>query len=268
MAQLKEYALRFGEQQRLLGILTMPAQHRAELPTIIIPNTGIEHRVGPNRLHVQLARALAAAGFATLRFDLGGLGDSDPSPGRAADSSQDLRDAANMLLARSLGPRFVMIGLCSGAHDVHQFSKNSALVMGALFIDGYTFPTSRFKRRRFFQRLMRLHWKAAEQLPEFFGNANHPMPELLPAFFSEPKQSEVAADFTAMLARGTHLAFLFTGDVESEYNYAEQHFDAFPMLKNRAEVWYQPATDHTLTRRKSREGLIRLIRDWVARLKT
>ena len=268
MAQLKEHALRFGEQQRLLGILTVPAQRNTALPTIIIPNTGIEHRVGPNRLHVQLARALAASGFVTLRFDLGGLGDSKPSPGRAADSSQDLQDAADLLIARQLGPRFLLIGLCSGAHDVHQFSKNSDLVAAALFIDGYTYPTPRFKRRRFMQRLMRLHWKAAEQIPELFGNGDQPTPELLPAFFTEPAHTEVASDFAAMLARGTHLAFLFTGDVESEYNYAEQHFDAFPMLKNRAEVWYQPATDHTLTRRRSREGLIRLIRDWVGRLKT
>jgi len=273
MARLKERALRFGEDQRLLGILTVPATPLAGLPTVIIPNTGIDHRVGPNRLHVQLARALGAAGYCTLRFDLSGLGDSDAPRGAAPDASRDLQDAVSMLLSRQHGPQFLLIGLCSGAHDIHQFAKNSLDVMGALFIDGYAYPTPRFKRRRFMQRLLRLHRKAAETLPSLLGDDGEslatqgPASSLAPEYFRQPAVEEASADFTTMLSRGIHLAFLFTGDMESEYNYAEQHFDVFPQLKGYAEVWYQPKTDHTLSRRTSREALVQHIREWMGRLR-
>jgi pimeloyl-ACP methyl ester carboxylesterase len=261
MAALRETPIRFGVQGRLLGIVTLPAQPLPGQPTVIIPNTGLEHRVGPNRLHVQIARALAAAGYASLRFDLAGLGDSDPAPGQAASAQADLKAAADALTARRLGPEFVLIGLCSGAHDAHQFAATDSRVAGALFIDGYAYPTRKF-------RLLRVWRRLCEPDKVWRRLLGRRPPATAPAgvsvdLFRYPPQAEAGADYRRMLERGVRLAFVYTGDVEYEYAYRDQLLDAFPLLRGYAKLWYLPHSDHTLTRRRTREELIALARDWL-----
>ena len=260
MAALKETPLRFGEQGRLLGILTVPSRAVPGQPAVIIPNTGLEHRVGPNRLHVQIARALAAAGYVSLRFDIAGLGDSDPAPGQSASAVDDLRQAADALDARKLGPQCMLIGLCSGAHDVHRFAASDDRVVGALFIDGYAYPTARFKAIRWQQRLSQ-PLRMLRRLSEKPGEDQPPGIEV--DLFRHPPQAQAQADYERMLTRGAHLAFVYTGDVQYEYVYRDQLLDAFPLLRGHAKVWYLPHADHTLTRRQTREELIALARDWL-----
>lgn len=264
MAALKETPIRFGEQGRLLGILTVPATVKPGQPAVLIPNTGLEHRVGPNRLHVQIARALAAAGYVSLRFDVAGLGDSDPAPGQSPSAVDDLRQAADALVARKLGPQFSLIGLCSGAHDAHQFAATDDRVAGALFIDGYAYPTAKFKVIRWQQRLTQ-PGKLLRKLTETSSEEEQP-PGIEVDLFRHPPQAQAQADYERMLARGAHLAFVYTGDVQYEYVYRDQLLDAFPLLRGYAKLWYLPHSDHTLTRRQSREELIALARDWLTGL--
>ena len=74
---MTEKALLFGEGKSLVGIVTLPAESSpVDRPGIVILNAGVLHRVGPNRVHVQMARALAELGFTVLRFDLSSIGDS------------------------------------------------------------------------------------------------------------------------------------------------------------------------------------------------
>lgn len=109
----------------LVGILTAPAR-QVEQPAsgeavVILVNSGSVHHVGPNRLYVELARALAAAGTACLRLDLRNLGDS--RLGNPADENhpypttavEDVAIAIEEGTRRGFG-RFVVAGLCSGAH--------------------------------------------------------------------------------------------------------------------------------------------------------
>jgi len=75
---MTEEAVLFGARQSLAGIVTEPAIRRGARVTkaVILLNAGIVHRVGPGRIYVKIARALAAMGFVVLRFDFSGLGDS------------------------------------------------------------------------------------------------------------------------------------------------------------------------------------------------
>jgi hypothetical protein len=121
-AALEERICRFGADGHLAGILTR-ASNAADRPAVVIFNAGAVHRVGPNRVGVTLARELAAAGFACLRFDLEGIGDSvlrvpgrenHPYPGTAMSDAT----AALDLLRHEFGyTRFIAVGLCSGAHN-------------------------------------------------------------------------------------------------------------------------------------------------------
>src|SRR5882762_5277118 len=77
---MKERAIQFGPERRLIGILSLPSVVDPMRPAVIVPNTGVEHRVGPNRLHIRLCRGFARLGFVSLRMDLSGMGDSGLPP--------------------------------------------------------------------------------------------------------------------------------------------------------------------------------------------
>ena len=114
---MKERVYRFGPQRSLVGIYTEPSPDEMipDAPLAVILNAGIVHHIGPFRLHVDLARRLADAGFRTLRLDLSGLGDSGLRAGKM-DASQrallDVRDALDFLQQHHGVQRFVVMGLC------------------------------------------------------------------------------------------------------------------------------------------------------------
>ena len=121
---LQEEACLFGADGHLFGVLT-DAGGAKDHPVVLLANAGAIHHVGPNRLYVLLARELAAMGFPAFRFDLESLGDSVlrgagrenyPYPESATD---DVRSAIRMLQARGYR-RFIVAGVCSGAHTAYR----------------------------------------------------------------------------------------------------------------------------------------------------
>lgn len=119
-----ETSFTFGPDNRLFGVVCRPSTPAANNPAIIIMNAGRNPQVGWARSSVTLARRLAGDGVATLRFDLGGIGDSADRPG-AADhvdellyhDDQDAELAAAIEFAKSLGlSPTTLLGACSGAY--------------------------------------------------------------------------------------------------------------------------------------------------------
>jgi len=82
---MKETVYQFGPNNSLTGILSQPDEsvRVADAPVALILNAGIVHSIGPFRLHVDIARSLAEAGFSSFRIDLSGLGDSETRTGKA-----------------------------------------------------------------------------------------------------------------------------------------------------------------------------------------
>lgn len=112
---VQEQAITFaccGES--LVGVVSMPAQE----PTlgIVIVVGGPQYRGGSHRHFVQLARRAAAAGYAVLRFDCRGMGDSTGHAPGFEHAGPDI-DAAIRAL-RGAAPtvqQVVLWGLCDGA---------------------------------------------------------------------------------------------------------------------------------------------------------
>ncbi len=143
-----ERAVQFGAGRRLLGILTEPvdADVARERPGIILLNVGANHRVGPNRMYVSIARDLAAHDFLALRFDVAGLGDSKLAPGAQENRlySKGLRcrrpGQAMSLLGETHGVhRFVLVGLCSGAYLAFHTCVADPRVVGQVLLNPQTF---------------------------------------------------------------------------------------------------------------------------------
>lgn len=64
-------------EQKLLGVLHLPARVAGPAPVVLMLHGCAGNKIGPHRMHVQAATALAAAGIACLRFDCRGSGDSE-----------------------------------------------------------------------------------------------------------------------------------------------------------------------------------------------
>jgi len=120
---ITEQPCRFGEHEQLFGIVSHRGEEpAADKPVIVMLNSGSVHHVGPNRLYVLLSRALSARGFTCLRMDLEGLGDSVSRRGERENhpyqttALADADSAMTFLRARFQCRRFILLGLCSGAH--------------------------------------------------------------------------------------------------------------------------------------------------------
>ena len=102
-------------QDRLVGILSAPVDTAPELGVVVVVG-GPQYRAGSHRQFTLLARELAAAGFAVLRFDSRGMGDSEGEARDFEGVSDDIASAIDALHRRLSGLRQVVLwGLCDGA---------------------------------------------------------------------------------------------------------------------------------------------------------
>ena len=103
-----------GGVEPMVGIVSRPEQPCA-LGVVVVVG-GPQYRVGSHRQFVLLARRLARAGFAALRFDYRGMGDSQGEPRSFESIDDDIALAVNALQqACPEVTRVVLWGLCDGA---------------------------------------------------------------------------------------------------------------------------------------------------------
>ncbi len=107
------------EPAGLFGVLTEPIS-AATATKILFVNTSVESHVGTGRIWVDLARAWAARGLASVRLDLSGLSESPGRPGQkagvvyAAEAVEDIQAMAAQV--NPLNPSdVILVGHCSGA---------------------------------------------------------------------------------------------------------------------------------------------------------
>lgn len=112
----------------VVGVLALPARREARTGVVIVVG-GPQYRAGSHRQFVSLARALAAAGYAALRFDYRGMGDSG---GALRDFEQidfDLRAAVDALVgAQPQIEQVALWGLCDGASAALMYAPQDARV--------------------------------------------------------------------------------------------------------------------------------------------
>lgn len=146
----REESFMFGPQSRLFGILCEPGGSVERPPkmkdAVVFLNVGSNHRVGSNRMYVKMARAMAARGLTSLRFDVSGIGDSIAHGGAgnenrlyAKEAVDDVRAAMDALHSLRDVQRFFLVGLCSGAYLAFQSSHVDPRIAGQILINTQTF---------------------------------------------------------------------------------------------------------------------------------
>jgi dienelactone hydrolase len=270
----RERVFTFGLHRGLVGVLAEPADGPGtNAPAILLYNVGLNHRVGPFRLNVDIARHLAAAGYTSLRFDLSGLGDSLARNDGLAEierGTADVREAMEFVTNKCGIDSFVIIGLCSGVDTSHPITVADRRIKGTAFIDGYSYQTLGYRVRRALmrgRRLLsprrykswldrRLHLATAQSLE--IGD----LPEIFDREY--PPIEQFRADIRRMLARETRLLFINTGSTWF-YNHRDQ-FKAILHVRELPpglEVEYWPDSDHVFTATARRTRLVNRLADWV-----
>lgn len=133
----REEPIVFG--RNLFGVLTAP-EERAAAPTVVFLNSGYDHHSGWAYQWTRTARSLAAAGIASLRFDMANIGDSAARPGVSEQvlygegQQADIAAALGMLAERG-ETAVVLVGRCSGAYAAFHATARNITVVAAVMIN-------------------------------------------------------------------------------------------------------------------------------------
>jgi pimeloyl-ACP methyl ester carboxylesterase len=278
---VKETAVVIDGGAPLVGVIASPDARLAspDAPVILLLSAGLIHHVGPNRLYVTLSRRLATAGFTSFRFDFSGVGDSPARRDNLGLDAAVLRDAQTAMdfLSRTSGAtRFVLLGLCLGAHHAFRIACRDPRVVGVVMIDGYAYPTGGYHVRRTLQRVRRARsWRrligglgewARAALRSRRGGQSDPLDNLMPEdLVRMPPKDEVLADLRALIQRDTRCLFIFTErGMEVLYNHERQMFETFPQLRGHSQlaVEFIRGTDHTFTLLRHQRAVVDVIEKW------
>ena len=280
---MRERPFTFGSGDGLMGVFTepSPARDRRGAPTLLTWNVGTNHRVGPHRMLVDLARDVAGRGFASIRFDLSGRGDSSARRDASSEAERDLgdlREAMAVAAARG-GARVVVLGFCSSVDAAHQIALADERVVGACFIEGYAHRTRGFYARYPLRLLDPARWKrtlahhvptAARRWPVVGDLAR--IPVVVPGDDDEvylrefPPPRALRRDYAAMVDRGVQLLFLYAGG-DSSYNHRRQlyEFGCDSPHGDKIEVEFYRQADHTFFRVEDRARAVARIGAWMER---
>ncbi len=277
--KIAERAVLLGPRQSLAGIVTRPTAAASAIgaPAVVILNTGIIHRVGPHRLFVLLARALAQTGLTVLRFDFSGIGDSDPrADGRAPLDScmADIRDALDWLDQDCNPSRVILVGLCSGADHAVLYGHTDPRVAGLVLMDPTIPATAMFYMQYIGQRMVRLrNWISVIR-----GRSNllrvlvaHAAASIWPRMQAQKltlqnmrNHADLELIYQRSVASGLQILAVLTAE-SIRQTYREQIIDAFPNVAFGDQLTLDliPGSDHLFSTDAHRRHLIDLVAGWL-----
>ncbi len=278
---IREEAVLFGAETQLVGVVTDPdaARSRPSKPAVILLNAGLLHRVGPNRIYVKLARALAARGFVVLRFDFSNIGDSPPRPDGLPFVQSTIREtqAAMDFLGAARGRgRFLLMGNCAGANHALRVAGDEPRVVGLGLVDVYAWPTPVYDLYRYARRLRRpASWwnllTGQSQLwgilrSRVWGQAREGTAERGGAVRSRerPPVTAVVASLLSVVRAGVSVCLLYSGGGPAYFHYRTRLARPIRALREsgRIRVRAFPDADHVFTPLAAQTTLVATLCEW------
>ncbi|MBV8518596.1 MAG: alpha/beta fold hydrolase [Acidobacteria bacterium] len=268
----------------IFGIASEPSSRKSDAPAILLVNAGSTHHVGPNRLYVHVARALAQAGFRTLRFDLPGLGDSVIDD-VARENDPYLPESSDVLadvVARLHAPRVVLAGVCSGAHASFHAAAGlaSAPIVESIVINPLTFdyqrgmsldqPTTSYSEWQRYLRSMRTlaGWKRLFRRETPLSTIVRTVIDRA-RLLAKPKKGDptIERNLRAIVGAGRQLTFVFS---QFDPGYELLMLGAGPTVRalrkeGRIALWRIANATHTFESKATREVMIASLREHLTR---
>ena len=277
----------FGQHRNLVGILTEPPDLVLPVgPAVLILNAGLLHRVGPQRLHVKLARRIAELGLPAFRFDLSSIGDSLSPPNDQTfteRSADEIKQAMHLLEEQYGTTRFIPMGICSGADLAAYMALHDPRVVGMVGINGSYVDNEREERlfraanARIQRRYYRTHifdlscWKRA-----LTGRSNFRSIFKAARTWCRPGRRNSSSQTSTTSRPPSFLRELTAQPVESLLVYSDGStaFDIFELGLNdpelrrtatdRLQITVIRNCDHIFTRLESQATLIDTVIKWLA----
>ncbi|MFN3493888.1 MAG: alpha/beta fold hydrolase [Hydrogenophaga sp.] len=267
----------FGPQSGLFGVLTQPPSPRAVECAFLMLNAGVVSHIGPHRMNVKLARALASAGEASFRFDLSGHGDSEnaqTSAGFLEQAASDIQSAMDHLEKEHGIRKFALIGICSGAVSAFETALKDSRVIALLMFDGYWYPSRWSTLARDWQRFRAITWSQAasaflRRIAQKFIPSKHQTSEGIfggkKAPFNLPHVAFANA-IEALVKRRASIFIVYGGSIIEQYSYSNQFHHVFgqeaPFDQVRCE--FHPEMDHIFVSPVSQQAMIETVLGWRA----
>lgn len=274
---MQEVAYTIGEDPQLVGVYThasidKTAPNGEKLPTILLLNSGLLPHIGPFRLYVRMAREFAQLGFSTFRFDLSGIGDS----GRHTDNRLheerhmgDIQSVIDFLEEQTESKSFIVMGICTGADNAHKAMKMDKRVVGAVSIDGYTYPTTRYYFNLYGPKLVSLSsWRtlfriASRKIIDKLKPKKEEVPKSLDYRWVKPTKEKTEKDYLEFIDRNVSLLCIFTASWP--YNYEKQLADVFKNIRfgENIQTSYLENAEHIFPLAEDRQLLTSRILQWL-----
>ncbi|WP_342120940.1 hydrolase 1, exosortase A system-associated [Pseudoduganella sp. OTU4001] len=296
---LDEQALTFGCQgETLVGILSPAAAPAARGVLIVVG--GPQYRAGSHRQFALLARALAARGIPTLRFDYRSIGDSSGAPRTYEAVQDDLRCAIDAFQAAVPGLREVVLwGLCDAAAAALFYGHRDPRVAGLVLLNPWArsaaglaratlrhYYWARLRDPALWRKLARGQFALGASLRSLFGQLGAArQAAAAPASPAQPAAAAPAAlprdgsappltpDLHPRLLDGMQrfrgrVLFIFSGADLTAQEFLDMCKASRPWRRMLAAPTVQQhtlaAADHTFSRRAWRDQVADWTADWVA----
>ena len=281
MSEINESAHLLGTDARLVGVLSSPLD-AGEQPLgvgVVILSSGLLHRVGAFRLHVDLARRLSSLGFSVLRIDQHGRGDSARNAGlSASETIQSEMDSVSGFFSDSYGvDKLILIGLCSGADDAVFLSVDNDNVVGMVLLDGFSERTWRYNIYRQLARWSNAAriWRAVRRRfsgPKWKPNGDRSLPDNaapnMEAIRNFPSLDQARESFVNVVSRGGQALSVYTGGASDYYCYSGQLRECLALDGSEEYITEEffPSAQHTYPIQAHRDALVTTVVDWMKRV--
>ena len=272
---MKESVFTIGKSTQLVGVLTeaeakSTSEHK---PTVLILNSGLLGRIGPFRLHVQLARQLAKTGYNAFRLDLSGIGDSERHNDNRSNEEKhlsDIKEVMDFLEKEIDAEKFIIMGICTGAVNAHKTMLHDNRALAAVCIDGYIYKTCKYYINYYLPKIFSAQiWlnHINDLYNRIFNKTENKIVEdddkKLNYRWELPPKEETETELQKFIDKNTHLFCIYTSTWAC--NYSNQLADAFPSLKfgNNIQSVYLSDATHTFPVPEDRKALIETISEWL-----
>jgi exosortase A-associated hydrolase 1 len=266
---------------RLYGILALPAGARDRGVLVVVG--GPQYRAGSHRQFTLLARALAADGVPTMRFDYRGMGDSEGDARSFEAIEDDLRAAIDAFFEAAPGLREVVLwGLCDGASAAAMYAPSDRRVSGLVLLnpwvrtaDGLARATlrhyyrQRLLERSFWSGLVRGRFDLVGSLRSLFGLVRTALaPAASPATAAASPAAALPERMQAALAAFSGRVLVITGGADltgREFCDLAASTPAWKKLLSGQRVTRHEldGADHTFSRRAWRDQVAAWTSAWV-----
>lgn len=267
--------------ETLQAVLATPVAPTALCATgMVIVVGGPQVRIGSHRQFVLLARQLAAAGHAVLRFDVRGMGDSTGAARSFEGLHDDIAAAIEALLRAEPGVRQIALwGLCDGAAAslLYLDAKQDTRVAGVCLLNPWVrseqslartqvkhYYRERLLQKAFWGKLLR-GGVGRQALRDMACNLRRLLPSPgKPATERRPFQQRMASAWQAF--DGAILVLLSDDDwTAREFEEHVRHSADWRGAAQRQRLgWHRIAgADHTLSKTEARQRVEQLTLAWL-----